>query len=105
MPSAKYKLLPLPLRLTANQFLHFALLRAACVIPRLQRFFRLVLLAGGAFGFLAFFFAEFACICHNAFLILKFDNCLIPKSSWPKPAPTGHTSLPASLNRSEGIVP
>jgi hypothetical protein len=45
----------LPLRLTAHQLLYFALLGTTCVLTGFQRIFRFVLLARGAFGFLAFF--------------------------------------------------
>ncbi len=47
----------LPLRRAARQLLHFALLRSARVIPRLQRVLGFALLARGAFQFLAFVFA------------------------------------------------
>ena len=46
----------LPLRLTAGQFLDLGFFRSARIIAGLERFFRLAFLAGGAFGFLAFFF-------------------------------------------------
>ena len=45
----------LPLRLTACQFLDLGLFRSAWIIAGLERLFRLAFLAGGAFGFLAFF--------------------------------------------------
>ena len=48
----------LPLRLTAGQFLDLGLFRSASVIAGLKRLFGLALLAGGAFGFLAFFFRQ-----------------------------------------------
>src|SRR5262249_37332818 len=62
MPCARYFL---PLRLSARQFLHFALLRTTRVVPRLFGLFSSRLFAGGAFGFLTFFFAEFRCVCHE----------------------------------------
>ena len=48
----------LPLRLASSQLLYFGLFRSASVIAGLERLFRLAFFAGGAAGFLAFFFAE-----------------------------------------------
>src|SRR6266849_6396205 len=60
MPSA-----PLPLRRAARQLLHFALLRSARVLTRLQGLLGFALLAPGTFQFLAFVFAQCGCICHE----------------------------------------
>src|SRR6266568_1063995 len=54
---APTRVLLLPLRLAAGQFLHLGLFRSAGIIAGLERIFRLTFLAGGAFDFLAFFFA------------------------------------------------
>ena len=56
MPSAQCQMLLLPLRLAAGQFLDLGLFRSASVVAGLERIFRLAFLAGGAFGFLSFFF-------------------------------------------------
>ena len=53
-----HEFLLLPLRLAACQLLYFGLFRSASVIAGLERLFRLAFFAGGAAGFLAFFFAE-----------------------------------------------
>src|SRR6266571_206290 len=63
-PTSRYNA-ALSLRLSPYQLLHFALLRAASVLAWLQWLFRLALLAGCAFGFLAFFPAECGGICHE----------------------------------------
>ena len=55
----------LPLCLAAGQFLDLGLFRSASVVAGLERFFRLALLAGGAFGFLAFLFGQLCCVCHE----------------------------------------
>src|SRR5258708_25268593 len=57
VPIAKFRVPLLPLRRAARQLLHFALLRSARVLPRLQRVLGFALLARGAFQFLAFVFA------------------------------------------------
>src|SRR5438552_15969273 len=57
--------LPLPLRLTARQLLDLRLFRASGVITRLFRLLCFSLFARGAAGFLAFFFAQCLCICHE----------------------------------------
>ena len=59
----------LPLRLSASQFLDLRLLRTARIVAGLERLFRFALLARRAFGFLAFFFGQLGCICHDSFLI------------------------------------
>ena len=64
MPIAAF----LPLRLATSQFLDFGLLRSASVVAGLERLFRLAFLAGGAFGFLAFFLGQLCCIGHEYFL-------------------------------------
>jgi len=56
MPSAQCQMLLLPLRLAAGQFLDLGLFRSASVVAGFERIFRLAFLAGGAFGFLSFFF-------------------------------------------------
>src|SRR5579871_429066 len=53
-----HRVLQLPLRLAADHLLYFWLLRSARIVASLKRLFRLALLARGAFGFLAVFFAE-----------------------------------------------
>ncbi len=63
--TAKCQMLLLPFRLSARQLFHFALFRSASVVARFLGLFRLDLLAGCAFGFLAFFFAQSRCICHE----------------------------------------
>ena len=68
----------LPLRLSAHQLLHFALLRSACVLAGLQWILRFALLARRAFEFFAFVFAEGCCICHE-FLFFNLVNCVIWK--------------------------
>src|SRR5271169_4598578 len=55
-PSAARQRFRLPLCLTAGQFLDLGLFRSARIIAGLERLFRFAFLAGGAFGFLAFFF-------------------------------------------------
>ena len=60
-----HEILLLPLRLAAGQLLDFGFLRSAGVVAGLERLFRFAFFAGGAFGFLAFFFGQLSCICHN----------------------------------------
>src|SRR6185369_7043288 len=71
---AKYQVLharcPLPLRCAACQLLHFAFGRAAGILPRLQRVFRLAFFAGGALRLLAFFSGQCACVCHECCVFL-----------------------------------
>jgi hypothetical protein len=65
----------LPLRLTACQLFHLALLRSARVIAGLLRLFRFHLLTGGSLGFLALFFGQCFRICHDCVwfpLLFKF---------------------------------
>ena len=67
MPSAECQVLLLPLGLAAGQFLDLGLFRSASVVAGLERFLGFALLAGGAFGFLAFVFGQLGCICHDSF--------------------------------------
>jgi hypothetical protein len=73
-PSTKCQML-LPLGGAASQLLHFALLRSARVVPRLQRILSFALLARGAFQFLAFVFGQLCCVCHesDSFPLNKFS--------------------------------
>src|SRR5271155_3594963 len=103
-PEPRQLRLALPFRLTACQLFHLALFRSARVIARLLRFFRLHLFAGGALGFLAFFFSQLRCVCHECVwfpLLFKFRILLCRLM----PSPAVRTAPPASSNRSEGIVP
>jgi hypothetical protein len=67
----------LPLRLTARQLLYLRFFRTTRIVTRFQRLFRFALFACGAFSFLAIFFAEFACICHERMYLSSFSYLLL----------------------------
>jgi hypothetical protein len=88
----------LPLRLTARQLLDLRLFRAASVVAGLFRILGLGLFARGAAGFLAFFFAECLCVCHEYSKFLYLKNSVARSALRSVHRPAGRANLSHVVN-------